>query len=386
MVLYKSKETNIYKYLKLNLKELFYFSAKCLTLDEFPNFKEKIIEVFKTEKIVVEDFIKICDTNLILPAIFLKFKSHQLLYLFPEPIGMLLESVYNLNKKRNLHILQQIDEINKKLSIEKINPVYFKGTANLLDGLYSDVGERMIGDIDLIVKDEDYSKTVDLIFELGYSKQPDRYHDGIDPMHYPPLYRDDMPAVIEIHRTPVDFKYARLFSTATIFEQFKPIQTKENCFVPSDEHKIIHNFIHSQLADLGYLYKRNSLRDLYDLYLLSLRMQPALLINKVEKQRRFVGHLKYTEKVFNTKDRFCSENHQDKNLHIFLCDFSLNHARINNAYCGIIKTVRIFKYWYLDKIIKAFYRKEYRRYIFRRISNSEWYEMHINRVKNFFRS
>ncbi len=370
----------------MNTKDVYYFAAQCLTLDEDPDFKEKIIDVFESGKIVFEDFIVTCDANLILPAIYIKFKSHQLFELIPESIRPILENVYDLNRKRNVQILQQIEEINNTFNKEKITPIYFKGAAHLLDGLYSDSTERMIGDIDLIVKEKDYTKAVELIFRLGYAKQPDRYHDGINPMHHPPLYRDDMPAVIEIHRTPVDFKYAKQYSTADVYKELKQIANKENCFVPSDEHQIIHNFIHSQLADQGYANKKNSLRDLYDLYLLSARIKPGRLINRVEKKNRFISHLQFAEKVFNTKERFCSDGFPPKKLHKFLCDYFMNHQRTGNIYRGILKTFRIFKYWYLDKVIKAFYRSEYRHYIFRRIFSLQWFKMHIERVKNYLKS
>ncbi|HAQ21344.1 MAG TPA: hypothetical protein DCR40_19255 [Prolixibacteraceae bacterium] len=56
-----------------------------------------------------------------------------------------------------------MDDITAILNKENIQPVFLKGTANLLDGLYSDVGERMIGDIDFLVKEEDYLKAAELL-------------------------------------------------------------------------------------------------------------------------------------------------------------------------------------------------------------------------------
>jgi len=52
------------------------------------------------------------------------------------------------------------------LKLQTLN--YFKCTANLLDGIYSDVGERMIGDIDFLVKEEDYFRTAAILYGKGY--------------------------------------------------------------------------------------------------------------------------------------------------------------------------------------------------------------------------
>jgi len=50
-------------------KELFYFTGKCLTLDEHPGFGQEIIENCRAEQIDWENFVHLCSTHLILPAI-----------------------------------------------------------------------------------------------------------------------------------------------------------------------------------------------------------------------------------------------------------------------------------------------------------------------------
>jgi len=41
--------------------------------------------------------------------------------------------------------------MNATLNTAGISPIYLKGTGNLIDGIYGDVGERIIGDIDFLV-------------------------------------------------------------------------------------------------------------------------------------------------------------------------------------------------------------------------------------------
>jgi len=42
-------------------------------------------------------------------------------------------------------------EMNATLNAAGISPIYLKGTGNLIDGFYEDIGERIIGDIDFLV-------------------------------------------------------------------------------------------------------------------------------------------------------------------------------------------------------------------------------------------
>ena len=50
-----------------------------------------------------------------------------------------------------------------------------KGTANLLDNLYVDIADRMIGDIDFLVRDEDFLPAVEIVLKLGYKTEIEVY-------------------------------------------------------------------------------------------------------------------------------------------------------------------------------------------------------------------
>jgi len=69
----------------------------------------------------------------------------------PEVLAQHLEDIYTLNRTCNEQILLQVKEINATLNASGISPIYMKGTGNLIDGIYDDIGERIIGDIDFIL-------------------------------------------------------------------------------------------------------------------------------------------------------------------------------------------------------------------------------------------
>jgi len=101
------------------------------------------------------------------------------------------EEIYTLNRTRNEQILLQMKEIKATLNASGISPIYLKGTGNLIDGIYSDKGERIIGDIDFLVSDKDYLAAAELFKNEGYvicfpdtmNSDSKRHH------HYPRLWK-----------------------------------------------------------------------------------------------------------------------------------------------------------------------------------------------------
>ena len=65
-----------------------------------------------------------------------------------------MKNITEINRERNKLIIDQAKEINKLLLMHNIKPIFLKGMAALVEGIYNDIGERMISDIDLIVSEK----------------------------------------------------------------------------------------------------------------------------------------------------------------------------------------------------------------------------------------
>ena len=367
----------------MNNKDLFYFAAQCLALDDHPEFRETIISRFSTGEVELDDFIFLCSNHLVLPAIYLNFKKHNLLHIFPDDYKDPIASIYLRNKKRNLEILHQADEINLTLQSENIIPVYLKGTANLLDNVYSDVGERMIGDIDLLVLDNDYLKSADLVMKLGYQYEGKIYSDVTTAKHYPRLYRTGGPADIEIHRIPVNIEFSKQFNAEIIFQDKKAIPDKMNCFVPSDAHKAIHSFIHAQLSNLGYWFKQTPLRDLYDMVLLSKQIVPTSLISRAEQKKRLATYLIITNHIFGVRTIPEIKESRASLRYVKLHDWFLEHPKIHYWYILTIKLVEVVFVRFFLYSGKIFIAKSWGNF-FTNITDPDWYKMINYRIKNFY--
>lgn len=350
----------------MNPKELYHWAAQILTLDEFPGMRKNIINRIAKEEIPLDRFIKCCDKNFIIPAIYLKLKKHNILAYFPREYTELLKHIYELNKKRNQLILKQIKQINKQLKENKICPVYLKGTAHLLDDLYADTGERMIGDIDFLVREEDFFKTARLLMEMGYQRQYEMYDDINNLIHYPPLYRDDAPAAVEIHRIPVLPRFATQFTTGMVRDNSKKILTQENGYVPSDAHKIIQNFIHSQLSHRGYLLKWNSLRDLYDLYLLAWRKNPVSLVDQVEQKDKIKAYFGYASALFKSEKISVKNHTKSTKRYIYACNLFLEFPALRETFSTTWRISRLLFVHYPGRLKKTIFQKNYRSYLLRK--------------------
>lgn len=95
--------------------ELFKLACHCLILDEIRDLQNAVKEKFVSGEVDKEQFIKLCSDHLVLPLVTRKLQNAGILKLFPREFSEHLLEISELNRQRNLEILQQIDEINAAL-------------------------------------------------------------------------------------------------------------------------------------------------------------------------------------------------------------------------------------------------------------------------------
>lgn len=367
-------------------KEVYYFTGKCLGLDENPVFRTEIINMFKNDLIDWQQFITLCSNHLLLPTIYLKFRSHKILEYLPKELSNHLKEIYELNVSRNNNIAKQIKEVTAILNSNRIYPIFLKGGGNLLDGLYSNIGERIMGDIDFLVQEKDYLPTAKLMENQGYSKlkATPAYKDIRYFKHYPRLAHPDFEAVIEIHRIPVNENYLSWFNSQTIESKKKTIALYDGCYVPSDQDKIIHNFIHSQLAGEGNLFGIVSLRDVYDLYLLSKRYPLTEAMIKINAKKKAIAYFALSGLILGLNESFYPKRNLSFKILLKKHTLNLNSSIFFQTYRSIIFFGQRLLDGYVGQIIKAFYSKRKRQYLIRRITNTSWYGDHLRLYTGFF--
>ena len=303
----------------MNYYDAYGLVGRCLALDLGEENKQAIIEEFGKKSMDFGTFVKVADNHLVLQSIYPKLEKHKLLNYIPEELTGHLKNVFELNTERNRKILDQIKTINLWLSGEGVTPLYLKGAGNILDNLYDNPGERILHDIDFLVEEKDFQKTIDIFLKNDFHSKvvlnPEKFGRV---KHYPLLFSEKFPAFVEIHRLPVGIRYTKAFTAEEVFKKkIKPLNNSD-CFVMCDEHKIIHIFMHSQLEDKGHYYAKSSLRSLYDLLLLSKRVN-------IEKVFEDLGFYKSESadfvKIMNRS--FGINEKKGGNIHLFRYELNL---------------------------------------------------------------
>jgi hypothetical protein len=349
--------------------EIYYFTARCLMLDEDSEFRENIIELCKYNLIDWTRFVAMCDSNYVLPAIYLKFKTHHILDFLPQELSKHLLEIYELNCERNKAIIEQIKSITAILSKQDIFPIFLKGAGNLVDDVYGDIGERLMIDIDFLVPEEDFLKSAEILINNGYL----RYRE-IEILevwkwnHYPPLYHPDYPAPIEIHRIPTHHKRS-WFNPEIINTEKNTVSALPGCFVPSFRHRIIHNFIHSQLSHKGYLFGNVLMRDIYELHLLSKQYSLNKTLPQVKKRKKAIAYFAFARTVFNLDEQFFPKQNLKYRILKKKHELVHNSPTFRKFYLGLISRYLIVKDSYVIKFFKAFYSKEIRRSLKEKLRN-----------------
>jgi len=321
--------------------------------------------------------------HLVLPAMYIRIKNAELLPLLPEFVAEHLENIYLLNLERNNAVISQAQEIIRILEQENIEVMFLKGLGNIFDGLYSSPGERMIQDIDIMVTGDKWELAINMLKQHGYRCRAPFKADMIPPRkHYPRLFKDESTASIELHRFPVITEFNVNFDTDEIWEAKIPVKNTDHVFVMSDKHKIIHNFIHSQLEHRGHFYGRIFLRNLYDQFLLSERVNPRdVLENWNVHQRKTAAYLEVMRRTFypeNKKDKLsvCKTGFYPLRYELFL------HCKLLST--GMHMIVKMFRS-YVRKPVLAITDRELRQTLIRNISDRSWYRKHVRSYRKYFR-
>jgi len=180
-------------------KKALYFIAKCLTLTRFNERTNEFKQQLATDKINWDKIVKVSSGHMVIPALYLNLKRADLLTYLPKDLVAYFADITRLNKERNLALLKQVNNINSLLNKHDIKPVFLKGTAHLLENLYQDTAERMIGDIDFLVKDTEVISAAKLLINNGYYPLNNNFKaDKNSAKHYNRLANDNALAAVEI--------------------------------------------------------------------------------------------------------------------------------------------------------------------------------------------
>lgn len=347
----------------MTYRQTLFFIGQCLTINLEEHNRVLVEAKLKNEKIDWEAVVKLSTKHYVFPALYLNFCRANFLMYLPSDLVEYMIDITNLNRERNTQIIEQAKEINTLLKAHNITPVFLKGTGNLLEGLYEDIGERMTRDIDLFVSKPDFKETITILKNEGYKRNEN--NSEVFHRHYPALVTKNRIAAIEIHEELLTEKYAPEFNYNKLE---KNIQKINGVSVLSFEDQYCYTVFAHQINDYGYLYKSFSLRNGYDILLLSKKIETKNISLKfTTKTYKIINcFLAIVNDVFNEIDSITVIETNKKNKYLktfYTLFFSEKNYKI---YRNFIKIWIPFKIR-LNIILKAFSDKKYRIYIIKKI-------------------
>jgi hypothetical protein len=333
--------------------------------------KEAIEKQLQSNNIDWDAVVKVSTAHYVFPALYCNLKRANFLYYLPEELVTYMEHITKLNRERNKQIITQAKELNALLLANNITPIFLKGTGNLLAGIYDDVAERMVGDIDFILSKEDYPRSIDILRGFGYSEVNKReYYPPDEFRHFRRLQKENNIAAIEIHKDLLStIKYTNEFNYSFIAKDFQIIN---DVSVLSYSNKLNLSIIANQINDDGFYYRKIALRNAYDVFLLSKKTSAKDSVNTLDKLCHPLNcFLAACDEVFGRVDSL--EFNKTTKTASYLSEFN---SQFTNSIP--IKSIDIKIYVFIKRVFYILYKSitlsEYRIFLFKSLTNKNWYK------------
>jgi hypothetical protein len=345
--------------------------AKCLTISLEAKNRQEIEKQLQSDTIDWDAVVKVSTAHYVFPALYCNLKRADFLHYLPQELVNYMEHITNINRERNKKINAQAKELNSLLLDNNITPIFLKGTGNLLAEIYEDIAERMVGDIDFIFSKEDYPKAITLLREFGYSDVSKYKYHFPGYKHYRRLQKENSIAAIEIHKELLIENYANEFNYSFVE---KDSQVIKGVTVLSYANKLNLSIIAHQINDSGFYYKTMALRNAYDVFLLSKKTNAKDAVNSLDKLTNPLNcFLASCYAVFNTVDSLAYKNTKKSASYLNVFHRQFLSSKKTKRKHKLIK-IYLFIKSRVNILYKAIIYKEYRVWLFKRVTDKNWYK------------
>ncbi|MEQ3498267.1 nucleotidyltransferase family protein [Tenacibaculum sp. SSH1-16] len=350
----------------MNYKETLLFVAKCLTITHERDNCKLVEEKIKNNTVDWNTIVKVSTAQYVFPALYCNLKRADFLHYLPTDLVEYMQHITGLNRKRNEHIIAEAKEINELLLSNNITPIFLKGTGNLLEGLYEDIAERMVGDIDFLVEKKHIQTTYKLLQTNGYTNKISELFE--DHRHLPRITHPNKIAAVEIHKDILRKDKTTFFNYNSIKDSLLSVN---DVTVLSLKNQIKLTVFSKLVNDYNYFLKNINLRGAYDVFLLGnkLKVQTKIYDNKLSKELN-AGLDLYCKLLSEPKNlQYTSDKKSQQYISSCLQSLSLN--RYNKIKKVVLKhylktSIRI------HILCKALFKKSYFKFFFSKITDISW--------------
>ena len=351
----------------MTFKEGFVFIARCLSAHIIKENYQEVKQQIESENVDWDLVVQISTSQLVFPALYINLLKTNLTALLPQDLLAYMEHITQLNRDRNEQIITEANHLHQIAMENNIKLVFLKGTSYLLSGLYEDIGERMIGDIDFLVDENEALKINSILIKNGYKDPKNICSSRPDFRHLPRLIHDDYLAAIEIHTQVTiqkylpDFHPEKLIHTAVEINKTFHLTASIALKTAAITHQINSN---------GNQYKSFSLRNAYDLLLLDAKYKPSLAPYKNHALHKIVSHYEHMiNSIFKANIKLVDKN-----------EIKISEQQIQRNIENYKKTKnKKTLYWFsnnsarLKIAFKTIYDPTYRNHALKKLSSKEFY-------------
>jgi len=278
----------------MTYKDTLFFIGKCLTITHEEANKADIEKLLQTNTVNWDAVVQVSTAHYVFPALYLNLQRAGFLHYLPEDLVSYMAHITEVNRERNTQIIAQAKEINTLLRNNDITPIFLKGTGNLVEGLYPDIAERMVGDIDFIVEQPLFLKAAAILEYHGYISK-NNINIGMH-WHYPGLVHPDKIASVEVHQKILKDDYQQTIGIS-LFSEVKHLEGELT--VLSIQNKLLATTLPKIINDNLYHKKAITLRNAYDVYLLSI--QEPIYLAKIPSQnikKKLINYISCMKMIF----------------------------------------------------------------------------------------
>ncbi|MEK6787582.1 MAG: nucleotidyltransferase family protein [Pseudomonadota bacterium] len=182
----------------------------------------------------------------------------------PEPVRSDLVHAARLNGERNQQFQRELLQLIALCSSLGIRPVLLKSTALLLNPREHYLTDRLIGDLDILLPEQDIATLADALRARGFINEASAEADSAWLKHYPRLAADDHLAPIEIHRNLAEVAWRDVLPGQLAVRNAWRLMVSAEAAGLSAEDRLLHSFIHDQLDNRGWWQAKVELRGAFD--------------------------------------------------------------------------------------------------------------------------
>ena len=235
------------------------------------------------------DFVKLASSQLLLPKIYSEIKKNNIESYIPDDLLNYLQEISEINYLRNKQILKQIFNVGDIFNKNKINYVFLKGSALLLSQPYDTINERMIGDIDILVSENDIHSADRILKNMGYYEISSektvftKNISGYENKHLPRICHDNYIAAVELHRKLLRSNN-NFLAPKQLLKNKQKVKTKY--FIPSNIDLWRHAILNRQINDNTYYTNYLSFSTVLDV----LSIEPENINSVVNLESKYIKH------------------------------------------------------------------------------------------------